>query len=215
LQLKSNKKQPKAVAMYVNEKHLAVMHAALSAYYRLRAGQFDIAMQCVSMPYDDHARFSSLAKLYSDVFFPGERSVYGVGHARIGDGNLAYETYKVIEQYMAVDRAGGFWSQSTNSFDDPLKVTDVPLARLPVRRYVDFNIPQKHAKRLTTLVNAKKWRELWDYVNVAMAGVPETHNVNLTKSAKILRPRGSKPWRLRIFKPEKLNSKNPEVPSVQ
>ena len=157
-----------------------------------------------------------LHRLVRKVCFPALENgqSYGIGNKEVGDGQIAYEISKVLDNYVSVKRNGGFWGNGTN-FYEPLEYSGIPLPSVKgFKKYVDFKIDGEYYAELATLVDEKSFPEAWKVVDRWMAKYPNKELKEITgyEKAEIVRaeefPMGkdfspSEVWYYRLHKPRR------------
>lgn len=199
-----------------DDKHLPVIIKALEAYERFKMGQVDYFLDIVSdndISYEDRQEIHKLVR--AKMFPKLEHSQsYGIGNKEVGDGQIAYEISKVLENYVSVKRNDGYWGNGTN-FYEPLKYSELPL---PVvhgfKKYIDFIIDLKYYDSLAPCINNGDFRTAWKVIDEwkAEAANPELLSIKSYEKAEIVRSKEflmgkgccpSDVWLYRLHKPRK------------
>lgn len=90
---------------------------------------------------------------------------YGVTNEKMKDGQIAYEIYSTIRQYVALRENDGYYEIYTN-YRDPLKVTEVPLPEIEgFSKEKKFPIKGKAiVNKLKKAEDTKDYSKVWDIV---------------------------------------------------
>ena len=151
------------------EKELMAITKALEAYERFRMGQvntaldiyFDYKFLAYNTREDTHRAVRAI--LFPKLAYTAS---YGIGNKEVGDGNLAYEIYKVFGQFLAVTRNGGFFDSAFVNFQGPLQVTKEPFpVVLDFKPYKDVPIPKKLHKEIKEFAKKKNWWGMWELID--------------------------------------------------
>lgn len=151
------------------EDELRSITKALEAYERFRLGQVNTALDIY---YDymvlDYEIRENTHKAVRAILFPNlsPNASYGIGNKEVGDGNLAYEIYKVLGQFLAVTRNNGFFDSAFVNFQDPMQYTNEPFpVVLDFKPYKDIPIPKNMHKKIKHLVELENWKDLWEMID--------------------------------------------------
>jgi len=135
----------------LSEEHTKVILAALEAFSRMKIGQFRIALEevfpkeCWDLGWD---KMDELERSLKKAFFPNDPPNGGPGicSEQAGDGRIAYEITKTIQQYRALKKSNG-WFGSTVDFDgnllNPRGLPPPTIEGLAEMQYMDFFIPDQ------------------------------------------------------------------------
>ena len=151
------------------EEELRKITKALEAYERFRMGQVNTALDI----YFDYKFLAyntreNTHRAVRAILFPklAYTASYGIGNKEVGDGNLAYEIYKVLDQFLAVTRNGGFFDSAFVNFQGPLQVTKEPFpVVLDFKPYKDVPIPKKMHKEIKEFAKKKNWWGMWELID--------------------------------------------------
>ena len=190
-------------AVNLTAEHIQVINKALEVYYRLRSGQIDIAVDTVYadklIDYNDRVDISTLIR---SIVFPKtvKGGGFGAGSPEIGDGNLAFEIMQTLRQFLAVERNDGYFDSMFVSFDDPFKITDVPLPSVEgftksKRFYVDDEYTNT---KLREHIEDSRYDQAWSMINEYLKG-----GVPAGEWSRIKFDEGSGEFYLEVFKPQK------------
>jgi len=91
-------------------------------------------------------------------------SYFGVGQPQLGDGTVAWEIKKVIDQYQHYQRNGGYRNIMDVSGDGPMN-----LSKIPAPKVLNFN-PQKtfkisKQKTIKKAIEQKEYKKAWKIVD--------------------------------------------------
>lgn len=91
-------------------------------------------------------------------------SYFGVAQPQLGDGTVAWEIKKVIEQYQHYQRNDGYRNISDVSGDGPMN-----LSKIPIPKVLNFN-PQKtfkisRQKTIRKAIEEKNYKKAWKIVD--------------------------------------------------
>ena len=190
-----------------DDQHLPVLMKALEAYERFKLGQVDYFLDILSdndIGYEDRQEIHRLVR--SKMFPKLEHSQsYGIGNKEVGDGQIAYEIRKVLDNYISVKRNGGYWGNGTN-FYEPLKYSEVELPKVHgFKTYIDFRIDYRYDDKLAKYLNNKDFQSAWKLIDKWKT---ETTNEQLLaiksyEKAEIVREKDCHIFYYRVHKPQK------------
>lgn len=156
----------------------------------------------------DYSQKAFLERANKNRLLGGLNSSYGIGCGEVNDGNLAYEIRQTIRQFLTVKRNDGWFDYMNVGFDDPLKVTEVPL---PVIEGFDksktYTVEDsKINTQLNRLFKAKtpNWKKMWELVE---NNCQKPDNIESSRS-RLNFNEETKRWELIIDKPVKRKQNN-------
>jgi hypothetical protein len=186
----------------LSDKHLQVIRDALETYFRMKTGQVSIALDLVYDYKLNHEKTQALESLVKAMVLPeiADRGVsYSFNSPQIGEGIVAYEITKVIDEYLSVKRNDGYYGSSVD-FSGPLKASDEPLPEiLEHKNYKDFVFDKKQSAKANKLYSSKNFDKLWEYVYSIFTDLPKGEKTEIIPSFSNVT--------VRVYKPRKLNDK--------
>ena len=173
------------IKLVLSEKHAKVVQKSCEAYCRGKLGQFRYMLEEIfpELSYNRGRAIEEFIRAQfceqaiqedkpAEFYFPNYSDQYwSIGNKKTGDGTLAYEVEKVIENYLAVKNNDGYWGSGTN-FSSPLCFrngnltddSDLPKIENFVT-YKDFPLSVAKSKRLHTYCVAEQWEKAWGLIN--------------------------------------------------
>jgi len=192
----------KTIKIQFSPEHLPVLEKALEIYTRLRLGQIGIALEMSMDEIHPRFKFEEIDILAKKALFPGlsSNSSYGIGSPKVGDGQIAYEVRKVLENFLSVKRNRGFWGSGVN-FNEPLSYSGIPFPKVEgFKKYMDFKIPPKVAALASKHFKKGEYETAWNEIDKwkkSSKGI--VSKISYEGGAKIIGK--GKNIRLRIFRP--------------
>lgn len=169
----------------LTDKHLQVIQDALETYFRMKTGQISIALDIVYDYKLDHSQTNAIESIVKTLALPeiaNRGTSYGFNSPQIGDGTVAYEVAKVIEEYLSVKNNDGFYGSTVN-FHGPLKASDEPLPQiLEHKNYKDYVMNKKQSAKVNKFYAEKNFDKLWDYVYAVFPDLPKGEKVEVVPS---------------------------------
>ena len=121
---------------------------------------------------------------------------YGFNSPQIGNGTIAYEITKTIDEYLSVKRNDGYYGHTVD-FSGPLKASDEPLPKiLEHKNYKDFVFDKKQSAKANKLYSSKNFDKLWEYVYASFPDLPKGEKIEIIPSFANVT--------VRVYKPRKL-----------
>lgn len=193
-----------------SDHHLPVLLAALEAYERFRINQPQTALELIFPKECLDAGWGKIAEIcepFQKTFFPDHPTNGGPGicSERAGDARIAYEIQKVVEQYVALKKSGG-WFGSTRDFDGPLlNPSGLPFPKvkgLDEMQYKDFLVPDLFQLSVETYATNKDYENLWKIIDETMPDLPRGEKMEVVN--KFMDDNGDfSLWHVRVHKPRK------------
>lgn len=164
----------------LSEEHVKVILSALEAFSRMRIGQFRVALEevfpkeCWDLGWD---KMQELERPLKAVFFPNDPPNGGPGicSEQAGDGRIAYEIQKTIQQYRALKKSGG-WFGSGYDFDgnllNPSGLPPPKIEGLEEMQYMDFLVPEEYQDAVHVFMELKDYKRLWHAIDKALPNLP-------------------------------------------
>lgn len=184
----------------LSDRHLEVIRDALETYFRMKTGQVSIALDTV---YDfklNHEQSQAIESIVKAMVLPeiaSRGTSYSFNSPQIGDGTIAYEITKVIDEYLAVKRNDGYYGHTVD-FSGPLKASDEPLPEiLDHKNYKDFVFDKKQSAKANKLYSSKNFDKLWEYVYGLFPDLPKGEKTEVIPSFNTVT--------VRVYKPRKKN----------
>ena len=161
--------------------HLTVLMAALEAFQRAKIGQFKTALENIFPIESYRLGYDALQEcedLLKSKYFPeyGRHAGPGICNEKVGkDTHLAYEMYKVIEQYRSLRQSDGWFKMGCN-FDglllNPSGEKAIKIEGLDELLYKDFEIPVQFEEESITLYDQKEWNAVWAKIDEWIPDLP-------------------------------------------
>lgn len=167
------------IKLVLSEQHAEVVQKACEAYCRAKLGQFKYMLDEL-FPHLDYNRGRAIERFIrqefmdqalcegkdAEFYFPmSPNASWGVNHEKFGDGALAYEVEKVLENYLAVRKNDGYWGSGTN-FSEPLTKDTTSLPQIEgFQKYKDFPLNAAKSKKMHSFVSTEQWDKAWTLIN--------------------------------------------------
>jgi hypothetical protein len=166
----------------LTKNQMGVICRALEALERAQMGQFKIALeQIFEFEYDKEYRkhlkdvswdeYNALEQMLKSFIFNRDsgtqqnNSYFGIAGTS-ESAKIAYEINKVLSQFLAVEQNDGYWQPVYRSYDDPLHLSQEPIAEVAeFQKYKDFPIPKKHWSELRKLFADGDLTSMWNIVD--------------------------------------------------
>ena len=186
----------------LSDKHLQVIRDALETYFRMKTGQVSIALDTVYDYKLNHEQSQAIESIVKAMVLPeiaSRGTSYSFNSPQIGEGKIAYEITKVIDEYLSVKRNDGYYGHTVD-FSGPLKASEEPLPEiLEHKNYKDFVFDKKQSAKANKLYSSKNFDKLWEYVYASFPDLPKGEKIEIIPSFKNVT--------VRVYKPRKLNDK--------
>lgn len=180
----------------LSDKHLEVIRDALETYFRMKLGQVATALDIVydyKLDYDKSYSIESIVKAMVLPEIASRGTSYSFNSPQIGDGTIAYEITKTIDEYLSVKKNDGYYGHTVD-FSGPLKASEEPLPEiLDHKNYKDFEMDKKQSAKANKLYSSKNFDKLWEYVNEVFPKLPKGQKVEIIPSFKCVTVRVTKP----------------------
>lgn len=212
-------------SLKLTKNQMAVICRALEAFERAQLGQFKISLeQTFEFESDKEYRknlkevswdeYNALEQMMKALIFNKESNIqqnhsyFGINGAS-ESAKIAYETQKVIGQFLAVEQNNGYWQSTYRSFDEPLDLSQEPIPEVEeFKKYKDFPIPKKHWDELRKLYAVGDLTSMW---NIADKYIPKDIRPSKTEiypfsnklAPKVMNGNYFDDVSIRIWKPEK------------
>lgn len=159
-----------------SDHHILVILAALEAYERFKINQPKTALEqifpkeCWDLGWNG---MNELCRPIQEAFFPNHPTNGGpsICSEEAGDGRIAYEIQKTIQQYVALKKSGG-WFGSGYDFDgnllNPSGLPPPKIEGLEEMQYKDFYISDQDVENIENLYDANEYEKIWEIVNKTM-----------------------------------------------
>ena len=183
----------------LSDKHLEVIRDALETYFRMKTGQVSIALDTVYDYKLNHEQSQAIESIVKAMVLPeiaSRGTSYSFNSPQIGEGKIAYEITKVIDEYLSVKRNDGYYGHTVD-FSGPLKASDEPLPEiLDHKNYKDFVFDKKQSTKANKLYSSKNFDKLWEYVYASFPDLPKGEKIEIIPSFANVT--------VRVYKPRKL-----------
>lgn len=173
------------IKLVLSEQHSGVVKKACEAYCRGKLGQFRYMLEEI-FPELDYKRGRAIEEFIraqfreqaieedkpAGFYFPNySNQHWSIGNEKTGDGTLAYEVEKVIENYLAVKRNDGYWKSGAD-FNEPLCFKGGKLSldesSLPeiedFVKYKDFPLSAAKSRKVHTYCVNNQWDKAWEII---------------------------------------------------
>jgi hypothetical protein len=166
----------------LTKNQMGVICRALEALERAQMGQFKIALEQIfefesDKEYRKHLKdvswdeYNALEQMLKSFIFNRDsgtqqnNSYFGIAGTS-ESAKIAYEINKVLGQFLAVEQNDGYWQPVYRSYDDPLHLSQEPIAEVAeFQKYKDFPIPKKHWSELRKLFADGDLASMWNIVD--------------------------------------------------
>ena len=186
----------------LSDKHLQVIRDALETYFRMKTGQVSIALDTVYDYKLNHEQSQAIESIVKAMVLPeiaSRGTSYSFNSPQIGEGKIAYEITKVIDEYLSVKKNDGYYGHTVD-FSGPLKASEEPLPEiLEHKNYKDFVFDKKQSAKANKLYSSKNFDKLWEYVYSTFTDLPKGEKIEIIPSFENVT--------VRVYKPRKLNDK--------
>jgi hypothetical protein len=186
----------------LSDKHLQVIRDALETYFRMKTGQVSIALDTVYDYKLNHEQSQAIESIVKAMVLPeiaSRGTSYSFNSPQIGEGKIAYEITKVIDEYLSVKKNDGYYGHTVD-FSGPLKASEEPLPEiLEHKNYKDFVFDKKQSAKANKLYSSKNFDKLWEYVYASFPDLPKGEKIEIVPSFANVT--------VRVYKPRKLNDK--------
>ncbi len=180
----------------LSDKHLEVIRDALETYFRMKTGQVSIALDTVYDYKFNHEQGQAIESLVKAIILPeiaSRGTSYSFNSPQIGDGTIAYEITKTIDEYLSVKRNDGYYGHTVD-FSGPLKASEEPLPEiLDHKNYKDFEMDKKQSTKANKLYSSKNFDKLWEYIYEVFPKLPKGQKIEIVPSFKNTIVRVTKP----------------------
>ena len=184
----------------LSDKHLEVIRDALEIYFRMKTGQVSIALDTVYDYKLNHEQSQAIESIVKAMVLPeiaSRGTSYSFNSPQIGEGKIAYEITKVIDEYLSVKRNDGYYGHTVD-FSGPLKASEEPLPEiLDHKNYKDFVFDKKQSAKANKLYSSKNFDKLWEYVYSTFTNLPKGEKIEIIPSFENVT--------VRVYKPRKKN----------
>jgi hypothetical protein len=165
------------IKLLITEEQATVIKRACECYCRGKLGQFDYMLEFIGGYHLDHDRRDSIQSFIRkqfvdqavqegkprDYYFPESTSgSWGIHNEKAGDGLVAYQVEKIIDNYLSVKRNNGLWGSTTN-FNEPFG-DDLPEIEGFIK-YKDYPLKKADCKNLHKFCIKKDFKGAWTYVD--------------------------------------------------
>jgi hypothetical protein len=165
------------IKLLITEEQATVIKNVCEMYCRGKLGQFDYMIEFVGGSNLDHDRRdaiqSFIRKQFVDqavqenkpreFYFPEHTSAsWGVHNEKAGDGFVAYQVEKIIDNYLSVKRNGGLWGSTTN-FSEPFG-DNLPEIEGFVK-YKDYPLNKVDSKKVHKFCAKKDFKGAWAFID--------------------------------------------------
>lgn len=175
------KKQEEKYSLRLTKNQLSVVRRALEVFERAQLGQFKISLEQIFQfePDKEYRKnlkevgrdeYNAMEQLLKTVIFNRESGAQQ-SHSYFGitgtseSAKISYEIDKVIDQFLAVERNGGYWETMHRCYDDPLDLSQEPIPEIvEFKKYKDYPIPKEHWDKLRKLWAHGDLNSMWDIV---------------------------------------------------
>lgn len=189
------KKQEQKYSLKLTKNQMGVICRALEAFERAQLGQFKMTLEQIFEYESDKEyrknlkevswdEYNSLEQMMKTFIFNRESGVqqnhryFGITGAS-ESAKIAYETNKVIGQFLSVEQNDGYWQSAYRSFDEPLGLSQEPIPEVAeFKKYKDFPIPKKHWDELRKLYDEGDLTSMW---NIADKYIPKDIRASKTE----------------------------------
>jgi hypothetical protein len=176
------KKREQKYNLKLTKNQMGVICRALEALERAQMGQFKIALEQIfefesDKEYRKHLKdvswdeYNALEQMLKSFIFNRDsgtqqnNSYFGITGTS-ESAKIAYEINKVLGQFLAVEQNDGYWQPVYRSYDDPLHLSQEPIAEVAeFQKYKDFPIPKKHWSELRKLFADGDLTSMWNIVD--------------------------------------------------
>ena len=184
----------------LSDKHLQVIRDALETYFRMKTGQVSIALDTVYDYKLNHEQSQAIESIVKAMVLPeiaSRGTSYSFNSPQIGEGKIAYEITKVIDEYLSVKKNDGYYGHTVD-FSGPLKASEEPLPEiLEHKNYKDFVFDKKQSAKANKLYSSKNFDKLWEYVYSTFTNLPKGEKIEIIPSFENVT--------VRVYKPRKKN----------
>ena len=184
----------------LSDKHLEVIRDALETYFRMKTGQVSIALDTVYDYKLNHEQSQAIESIVKAMVLPeiaSRGTSYSFNSPQIGEGKIAYEITKVIDEYLSVKKNDGYYGHTVD-FSGPLKASEEPLPEiLDHKNYKDFVFDKKQSAKANKLYSSKNFDKLWEYVYSTFTNLPKGEKIEIIPSFENVT--------VRVYKPRKKN----------
>ncbi len=175
---------PDFTKVFLTDKHISVILAALRTYYRLRSGQVGIAMDEAysdkNISYDDREIIEKVVRTIAFKEIQHPHSYYGFSSPQLKDGSLAFEIEKTLNEYLSVKNNDGYWGSGCN-FNGPLKATQEPLPIIEgFADYKDFPLTRAQTKKILPYYHNNDYKKMWEAYDSLKLGLPKGEKYQIT-----------------------------------
>lgn len=186
-----------------------VVLAALEAFSRFRINQPKTALEqifpkeCWDLGWDS---MNELCRPIQEAFFPNHPTNGGpsICSEEAGDGRIAYEIQKTIQQYVALKKSGG-WFGSGYDFDgnllNPSGLPPPKIEGLEEMQYMKFLIPQQ--RQAYDFYIQDDFEGLWNHVKENLPNLPRGDKMEIVEGIEDHAFCGSPTLYVRVYKPRK------------
>lgn len=182
-------------SLKLTKNQMAVICRALEAFERAQLGQFKMTLeQIFEFEPDKEYRknlkevswdeYNAMEQMLKTLIFNREscahhsHSYFGITGAS-ESAKIAYETQKVIGQFLNVEQNDGYWQSAYKSFDEPLDLSQESIPEVEeFKKYKDFAIPKKHWDELRKLYAEGDLTSMW---NIADKYIPKDIRASKTE----------------------------------
>ena len=182
----------------LSDKHLEVVRDALETYFRMKTGQVSIALDTVYDYKLNHEQSQAIESLVKAMVLPeiaSRGTSYSFNSPQIGDGTVAYEITKVIDEYLAVKRNDGYYGHTVD-FSGPLKASEEPLPEiLDHKNYKDFVMNKPQSSKANKFYSSENFEKLWEYVYTIFPDLPKGEKIEIIPGFEYVN--------VRVYKPRK------------
>lgn len=151
----------------LSDNHLKLINRALETYYRLKSGQIGMAVDTVFadrfLSWEHREEIEKAVRRHTHPNLPSG-AAHSFNSEHIGDASIAYEIKKTFEEFLAVQRNGGFYG-STVDFHGPLKASNEPLPEIVgFNRSKDYKLNKRQSKKVIAFKNKNQYNDMWNYI---------------------------------------------------